>query len=134
MVNVLFVCKHNRYRSKIAEAAFKKFNNDKRITSISGGIFKGVPVAKNVIKIGKEYGLEVNRETNCLKEKDLVEADLIVIVAQDVPESLFKPRFKKVITWKINDTSEDNLKEIENGTKQIIKNVKSLIKKLEKLK
>ena len=39
---------------------------------------------------------------------------------------------KKVIVWKIKDTSSRNDKDIERAVKQIIKKVDSLVKTLEK--
>jgi protein-tyrosine-phosphatase len=30
-MNILFACKHNRLRSKVAEALFRKYNKNKKI-------------------------------------------------------------------------------------------------------
>ena len=39
--SILFVCKYNRFRSRVAEAYFKKINKNKNISVKSAGIIKG---------------------------------------------------------------------------------------------
>lgn len=126
-MKIIFICKHNRFRSKLAEAYFKKVNKNKNITAISRGIFKGIPVAKNVIDIGKKFGLKISKTTKGVTEKELLEADLIIITANDVPISLFKPRFNKTIQWEISDTSQNDKESIEKIAKQIFKKVDELV-------
>jgi protein-tyrosine-phosphatase len=133
-MKIIFICKHNRFRSKTAEAYFKKINKNKDIKISSGGIFKGIPVAKTVVKIGKELGFRIPRKTRGLKEKDLVAADLLIITANDVPKDLFKPRFKRVLVWRFPDTSQDDKKSLKKIMKDIMKKVKELNKKLRKSK
>jgi len=132
-MKILFVCKHNRFRSKVAEAYFKKINRNKNIKAASAGIFIGNPVAKSVIEIGKKYGLKINPVSRGLREDYLNEFDLFVIVANNVPECLFN-RAKKVIVWKIRDVSQNNKEGIEDIMKKIFKKVDELNKKLEKRK
>jgi protein-tyrosine-phosphatase len=129
-MKIIFVCKHNRFRSKTAEAYFKKINKNKNISVSSGGIIKGIPVAKTVVKAGKELGIKISRKTRCLREKDLVAADLIIITANDVPRELFKPRFKKVRLWKFPDTNQDNKKSIKKIMKGIMEKTRELNKTL----
>jgi protein-tyrosine-phosphatase len=129
---ILFVCKHNRFRSKVAEAAFNKYNKNRNIKAVSGGLFTGKPPEKNVIDIGEKYGLKINNQSKPIKDEDFRSLDLVVIVANNVPASLFKGKVKKVIVWKIPDTTQDNKKRIEEITKQIIIKVQDLIKWLEK--
>lgn len=129
-MKLIFICKHNRFRSKTAEACFKKINKNKNINISSGGIFKGVPVSKTVVKTGKEIGLRISRKTRCLNEKDLVAADLLIITANDVPLTLFKPRFKNVRVWRFPDCNQDDKKTIKKIMKDIMKKVRELNKKL----
>lgn len=129
-MRIIFVCKYNRFRSRVAEAYFKKYNKNKNIQVNSGGIFIGIPVAKSVISLGKKFNINPSGKPKGLREEELVKSDLIIIVANNVPVSLFK-RFNKVIAWKIPDTSQNNLSEIERIMKQIFKKVDLLIKKLE---
>ena len=61
--------------------------------------------------------------------------DLIVIVANDVPESLFNPRYQKIIKWNISDVKEGKDYEADRKVmKRIFKKVDELNKRLEKLK
>ena len=129
MKKILFICKWNRFRSKVAEAYFKKTNKNKKITADSAGIFKGYPVVKNVLNIGKKLGINIKQGTRGLKEADRKEFDLFVIVADDIPKSLFNAA-KKVILWKIPDTSQDNQKRIGIIMKQIFRKVDKLNKDL----
>ena len=128
-MRLIFVCKHNRFRSKVAEAYFKKVNKNKKIKVSSGGIFKGVPVAKTVVGIGKKLGIKINKKPRCLREDKLVESDLVVVIANDVPLSLFDPRFK-AIKWGVSDCSQDDEKKIESIMKQIFKKVDKLVSML----
>ena len=129
---LLFVCKHNRFRSKIAEAAFKKFNKNSTIKSASAGIFEGLPVLKIVIETGRKFGLKINKKTQGIKEKWFKELDLIVIVADDIPPVIFKNKVKKLIVWKIPDCSCADRKCIEETAEKIIIKVKNLVKELER--
>ena len=49
--NILFVCKYNRFRSKIAEAYFNKINKNKLVSVKSAGIIRGNPVSKDIIAV-----------------------------------------------------------------------------------
>ncbi|MBU0894689.1 MAG: hypothetical protein KKF48_00295 [Nanoarchaeota archaeon] len=122
--NILFVCKHNRFRSKIAETYFKKINKKFRVKS--AGIFKGFSVNKKLVDIGKKFGLKINRRTRGLSEKLIKNQDVVVIVANNVPASLFKGRVKKLIVWKISDTNQKDTKKIKEVIKKIIKRVDGL--------
>ncbi len=128
-MKILFICKHNRFRGKIAEACFKKINKNKKIKVASAGVFKGIPVAKTVINIGKELGIKINKKTIGLREEYLNEFDIIVIVADNVPISLFKGA-KKIMKWNISDSSQNDKKSIEKIMKEIFKKVKELNKRL----
>ena len=130
-MKILFVCRQNRFRSKVAEAYFRKTNKNKKITADSAGIFKGYPVVKNVLDIGRKFGINIKQGTRGLKEADRKEFDLFVIVANDIPKSLFNAA-KKVILWKIPDTSQDNSKRIESIMKQIFRKVDKLNRELGK--
>jgi len=130
-MRILFVCKHNRFRSKVAEAYLKKINKNKRIQVVSAGVFKGNPISNNVISIGKKLGINIIHKTQGLKSKGMNRIDLLIIVADDVPVSLFKGKVKNIIVWKINDTSETNKIRIEKTMKEIFKKVDSLNKDIE---
>lgn len=135
--NILFVCKHNRFRSKLAEAAFNKINDNKKIKARSGGLFTGTPVASNVIKIGKKYGLSVDTISRPIREewfRKKNKTDLVVIAADNVPPMLFEGRVKNILVWKIRDCDQNDKEGIERTALEIIKRVENLVKQLEKEK
>ncbi|MBU1252642.1 MAG: hypothetical protein KJ905_03620 [Nanoarchaeota archaeon] len=110
--NILFVCKHNIFRSRAAEEFFKKFNKNKKYRARSAGMMKwhkrdldkdrGYAAEK---KVAKEFGINLKVESKSLDSAVLKKTDIIVITADDVPASMFKENlFKmKLIVWKIRD-------------------------------
>jgi len=131
-MKILFVCKNNRFRSKVAEAYFKKINKNKKIKVESAGLFQGFPINKKTAKIVKEFGIKMKGKPRAMSNKLLTQQDIIIIVADNVPSSLFiKSYCKKLITWKISDAKSITKKEIGKPVKMIIKKVGNLIKNLE---
>ncbi len=128
-MRILFVCKYNRFRSKIAEAFFNKLS--KRSKAKSYGIFKGSQVSKNVIEVGKELGLKINPKPNKLTQNLLAQQDLIVIAADDVSKNKLKNYKKKIIIWKIPDVDNRSKEKIIKTIEVIEKKVKRLIRELE---
>jgi len=135
-INILFICRHNRFRSKVAEALFKKYNKNKKIKAESCGIgLDYIPVAKNVINVLKEFGVrKVNRHPRRINNKLVNKSDLIVIVANNISKKEIKEKIytkgKKIIVWKISDTTQDDYKGILRRVKLIEKRIKKLIKSL----
>jgi len=143
-MNLLFVCKHNVFRSKIAEAYFNKINRNKNITASSAGIIKADILSKDekeLIKFqrktAKEFEISVENGSQSLSISLLKEQDMIVIVADDVPLEIFNSKFYmkgnlKVVVWKIMDAKgEKNDKLIiKKSIKEIIKKVDNLARKL----
>jgi len=104
--NILFICKYNVFRSKVAEAYFKKINKNKNIKVKSAGIISGCIRGKNTTASVKEFGLSLKGNSKGLNINLLKWADIIIIVADDVPREIFKynnayPR--RVILWKLKD-------------------------------
>jgi len=133
-MNILFVCKNNRFRSRIAEAYFKKINKNRKINVKSAGIFKGKPVSKLENNITKKFGISIIGRTNGLSDKLLRWQDIIIIVASDVPRQIFKDKVevKKVISWNIKDTTEKKGIKIEEVAIAVIKKINQLNKQLKK--
>ena len=128
--NILFVCKYNRFRSKIAEAAFRKFNKNKNFKAKSAGMIRGFPISKDIIEEAKNNGLKVIGKPQGISVDLLKQSNLVVIVADDVPREIFPKKYvENLIVWKIRDVNND--KETINSIIQLIeKNVIELIKKL----
>ncbi|MFA5019864.1 MAG: hypothetical protein WC533_02080 [Candidatus Pacearchaeota archaeon] len=116
---ILFLCKYNRFRSKLAEAFFNKYYRGDKYRAESAGIIKGYPSSKYVVLAGKEKKAIVKIKTQPVSELLLSKTNILVIVANDVPKELFKGRVKKIIVWKIPDTHQSDLKRIKIIAKMI---------------
>ncbi|MEK6926157.1 MAG: hypothetical protein AABW50_02675 [Nanoarchaeota archaeon] len=137
--NILFVCKHNIFRSKIAEAYFKKINKDRKITIRSAGIIRGDVLNKDQREavglektIAKKFGIKIKAGFAGLSISLLKKQDLIIVAADDVSKIIFnnKTYVKKVIHWKIKDYGFYGRGHTTNIIKQIMKKVDNLSKKL----
>jgi protein-tyrosine-phosphatase len=136
--NILFICKYNVFRSKVAEAYFKKINKNKNIKVKSAGLILGCKKNYKIIEICKKLGLKLKIKSEGLNICLIKLADIIIIVANDVPKEIFKYNKKypkKVILWEIKDMS-DTEKDVdlkrEITIKQIMKKVDELNKQLER--
>ena len=135
MTNVLFICKYNRFRSKVAEAYFKKITaNYSEFKAKSAGIIKGsYPLDSNQKKIAKQMGIDINNPPQGLSVELLRWSDIIVIVADNVPTMLFRnqKRYgKRVIHWNIPDAHHTDLNGIRNRVKLIKRHVDRFAKLL----
>ena len=130
MKRTLFICKYNRFRSKTAEAIFNKLNKDKSIIAKSAGLIRGGPISKEIIDSVKKEGYQIKGKPQGINVDLLKWHDTLVIVADNVPSEIFNSkRFgKKVIIWKIKDTSRNGSEEGHRIIKEIEKRVKRLIK------
>lgn len=133
--NILFICKHNRFRSKVAEAYFKKINNNKSYVASSAGIIKhSAPFDKNQFKMAKSMGIIMRGSSRSLNEKLLKKQDIIINVANDVPMILFNDKSYvkgKVYDWEIPDVlNTTKIKDIRKTILAIMKKVEKLEKQL----
>jgi protein-tyrosine-phosphatase len=134
-INILFVCRYNRFRSRIAEAYFNKINKNRNIRSRSAGLFKGMPLNSETIKKAKRFGLNIVGRVNGLSSSVIKNQNIIVVVADDVPSQVFdksRKMGKKVLLWNIKDANYRDQKNVEKVIKKIIKKVNSLNDKLKK--
>ena len=140
---ILFICKHNVFRSQVAESIFNKLNKNKKYTADSAGLIKwdkknlkGDTAYKAERKVSKEKGIKLKKDSKGLNSSLLKSSDILVIVADDVPASIFKKDKSfggKIIVWKIRDVkSKDKGKEkvALKSIKFIEKKVKNLVKNL----
>jgi len=134
-INILFVCRYNRFRSRIAEAYFKKINKNKKIKAKSAGLIKGQPLSKFTVDVAKNLGLNINGKVQGLTSKLMAWQNLTVVVADDVPVKVFdrnKKYGKKVISWGIKDAKYEKKSEIKRLVSIISKKVDKLNKELSK--
>lgn len=116
---ILFICKHNIFRSKVAEAFFKKLNKNPDFHAESAGLIrwdyadtkndKGFIAEK---KAAKKFGIDLKGNARSVSSGLLKKTDILVIVADNVPTKLFTSYIKdklfngKIIAWKIRDVNE----------------------------
>lgn len=98
-MNILFVCRNNQLRSKMAEDFFRQFNKDPESSARSAGILSG-----NIIN------------------RDLVRwANRIIIVADNVSPGLIEEKYgKKVEVWGISSNDRDLYRLIEEKVKALV--------------
>lgn len=138
-LRILFVCRYNRFRSRVALAYFNKINKNKNIKAKSAGLIKGMKTRGRGIEIAisKSIGLNIKGKTQGLTSELMKWQNVTVIVANDVPPQVFdrnKEYGKKVIVWKIKDISREKGRMEEDVINDIIKKVDEFNKKLEKMK
>ncbi|MCK5321567.1 hypothetical protein KAJ38_03240 [Candidatus Pacearchaeota archaeon] len=134
-INILFVCKYNRFRSRIAAAYFRKINRNRKIRVKSAGVIEGSPINKNLINVAKEFCINIQGSPRGLSSKLLKWQDILIVAADDIPKDLFNLNNKynkKTIFWKIRDTVSDNDWEVKQIIKRVINRVSELNKRLEK--
>lgn len=138
-INILFVCKYNRFRSRVAEAYFKKINRNKKISASSAGLIQGFfPLDKDQVRIAKnDFGININGKPRAMSMNLLKKQDMIIVIADDVPRNIFNYKWYKdrIFSWKIRDNNDNSTdKEIRKTIMQIIKKIDDLNNKLEKAK
>lgn len=128
-MKILFICRHNRFRSKIAEAYFNKINKNSSLEARSAGIFPGrYPLDKLQVKIAKELGIELKGEPKAISTDLLSWKDAIIAITDDLPEGLFNygPYTADVTEWKIPDELDGD----EDNTREIIKKIMGKVEEL----
>lgn len=135
IMKILFICKWNRFRSKVAEAFFLRMNKNKKIKVESAGIYlwKRPYVASNVLREMEKRGCRIkNKKSRKLTNKILQEVDIAVIVANNVSKQKIKELgYKgKILVWKIKDCSQNDVKSIVKRIDDIEKRVGKLVDKL----
>ncbi len=131
---IIFLCKYNAFRSKVAERYFNKINKNKKIKAISRGLIMGGASDYVQKSSSKKQGIDITGSSKPANLKELIEADLIVVVADDIPKIIFnyslEPLNKKLVVWKIKDEQKTNKKNIENIIEKIKQKVEELNRKL----
>ena len=137
-MKILFVCKYNKFRSKIAEAYFNKVNKNKRIKARSAGIIRGSVINDEIVNAASKFGITIDPKKNPkpLTTKLLKWQDMLIIVADDIPRELFSnvESVKKLVMWQIPDITLNDGDGISRSINMIIEQVDKLIKELEEKK
>jgi len=135
-IKILFICKHNRFRSKIGEAIFSKIvkesGREKEFEIKSAGVRLDILnpyVSENVYTALKEKGYELRDNKSREVDKLLIDwADKVILVADNVsPDSFPK---SKLIVLPIRDCDQSELKCIRERVSKVEKELKQLIRSL----
>lgn len=132
-MHILFVCRYNRFRSRIAEAYFDKIKKNKNIKTKSAGLIEGDLIGEIAKKVAHELMLDISGKPRGLSSKLLEWADKIIVVADDVPKSVFddnKESLRKTTILKIRDAKIDNYNNIKRVAKDVIKAIDKFEKNL----
>jgi len=142
-MRILFVCKYNRFRSRIAEAYFKKVNKNPKIQAESAGIIQGwFPLDKTEVEIAKEFDLDIIGKPRALSTELLRQQNKLIVTADNVPVSIFErvmiadktpcsfTEKSNLMLWKIQDEEKGNKESIRKIIKSIIAKVDELITEL----
>lgn len=133
-MKILFICKHNRFRSRVAASYFNKINKNPNNEAKGAGIYSDYSsLDKSEVSIAKKMGVNISGKPKKVNNKLLKWQGRIIIVADDVKKSQIKNYDKyKITIWKIHDVDDakDVRKAIIKTVKKIKMRVKRLIKKL----
>lgn len=132
-MKILFVCKHNVFRSQLSLAYFNKINKNKNIIADSAGIFQGRNQSPNQRKAAFEIlGVRPKIKPKTMSTNMLREFNLVIICASNVPRTLFStaPYVKKVVKWRILDVLDDDYDKAKKSIIKIKKHVEALVKQL----
>jgi len=144
MKKILFVCRGNIFRSRLAEAYFNKLRPDSYIASSSGveaSRFGAKYASEPARKLAKKYQLELSLSPIQTTQETLDSADVIVFVKDDVykeAKNMFKINESKVVVWDVYDIYEypmfmlPNIRRerswqaIKNGVEELIQSLESV--------
>ncbi|MCR4326986.1 MAG: low molecular weight phosphatase family protein [Nanoarchaeota archaeon] len=146
-MKILFVCKYNLGRSRMADFFFN--NLTKKHSAESAGAYTHyykknyggeIPKGDQVIKLMNELGIDVTKKRVRQLNKKLVDsADMVIAIMSEKRANLDLPSYtrlsRKFKLWKIEDVSGTLKKSTQyemhkKNRDEILKRVKELIKEL----
>lgn len=120
-MKILFICRHNVFRSRVAEEYMKKISKHE---ISSGGLiaYNGNlhPIQEEVCK---EFELILPNQSKALSVEKLKDQDLVIIVADDVPKGIvdwYVPK-DKLRRWEISDIHSHSMN--KEGAKKIVEEI-----------
>ena len=131
-MRILFVCAHNRFRSKVAEKLFEFYDLSGRNEIKSAGVQIDLMkqyVSDSVYDVMAERGLKIGDEQARQLDEELIEwADKIVLVANNVNTKIF-PK-EKLEVWKIPDAPEEDFRRIRQIVNKIEEHVQDFVRRI----
>ncbi len=132
-MKILFICKHNRFRSKVGEALFRKYAGTQHQVKSAGVELRPLTpyVAPLVKKVLASYGITSVADAPLPVSDSLIAwADRIIVVANDVDASLFPSEVTDV--WPVTDCSQEDEPSIVLRVREINDRVRLLLQDLVK--
>lgn len=130
-MNILFICKYNRFRSKVAEAYFNKIAKGEHLAK-SAGLISGFIIDKEIFNAIEKAGLKISPEPVGVSYNLFMWADKTIIIADNILISTFdelkRINNKEVIQWEIKDVEPGENR--DKTINQICNKVDDLIKSL----
>src|SRR3990172_5316899 len=128
-MNILFVCKHNRFRSKVAEALFRHCYKGDSVRVKSAGVIIDMMhpyVSRGAYSVLRERGISLRDDGAVALDSFLFKwADKIIIVADNVSPDMFRNKEllenKSVKIWPVQDVSETDIEGIRRKINEIEK-------------
>lgn len=122
---ILFVCKGNRYRSRIAEETFNRYC-PKNFIAQSAGVTYQKYNDRAVSKVLKEIGIEISkRKPRKFSEQMMKKASRIIIF-----DGVKLQSNQKVEIWPVKDCHVGDINCIRSGRKRIENLVENLVTSL----
>ena len=132
-MKILFICKHNRFRSKVGEALFRNYAQSSHQVKSAGVELRLLTpyVAPLVKKTLASYGVTSVVDAPTLISDSLITwADRIIVVADNVDASLFPSDVTEV--WPVSDCSQEDEQNIVLRVREINDRVRNLLHELVK--
>ena len=122
MKRILFIDTRNAMRSQIAEAWFNHLAGDCG-EGFSCGTMPANAIAPRAIQVLREVGLEPEHVPQSIQQQLLANADMVVLMGQDVRPHAFKPNY----IWDFQDWPEASVETVRELRDQIRSRVAKLI-------
>ena len=127
---ILFVCQGNSIRSIMAEAAFNHLCK-KNYQAKSAGTLPIHHIDDKAKEVLKEANIPlIKKEPSSLNYKDIVSAEKLILMNDDLPNFPVMIPKKLITKWRIKEVVGRPIDEFRKTRDAIIDEVKKLIKKL----
>jgi len=134
-MRILFVCKHNRFRSKVAEAIFNKLNKNKNFHAESAGLYLDEErpyIEENIVKVMSKRGYEVGGKPRKLTKSLMKKFDLIILLLSPSDKIRLSNFSEEIIRWNVLDCSASDIQKLNQIINKIELKIKNLLQKIQK--
>ena len=137
-MKILFICRYNNFRSKVAKLFFDKLNKNPTVETKASGLIKAVHYSREQQQEAlNKFGIRLEGVSELLDEDLYHWPDKIILVGDDIPATFFKElkaEGTEIIVWKLKDILPNDLdykEKTQKLTESILKEVKKVEKELQ---